>query len=133
MALYETISKLTFATIDLIAFEILLSGIFIVQNDQIKFTFDWLFKNLSKYRKTAYFVYPVIFLGIVYFYTSNILQDLFVAKLTTVGWKTIPSFLLAISFASFWITKVTLGRKLNFPLVYGSIIAGVISAILLSL
>lgn len=130
MNFYETISSLTFATIDLIAFEMLLACIFIVQNDRIKLTFDYL-SGLSQFRKTYYYVFPVILLGIIYFYSSNLIQNWFISNLSSTGWKTIPSFILSIGFASFWLTKVTLGRKWNFPLVWGSGIVCVISLILM--
>lgn len=132
MSIYNELASLTFATIDLIVFEILLLGIFIVQDGKIKFTFDYLF-GLSKYRKTYYYVFPVIFLGVIYFYSSNIMQGMFIDFLSSKGWKTIPSFTASLSFASFWMTKVTLGRKWKFPLVWISGLIVLISLILLAL
>lgn len=133
MILFETLASWTYAVVDLIAFEILLATIFIVQDGRVKLTIDYLFGGISSYKKTAYYVFPALILGILYFYTSNFIQDYVINILASTGWKTIPSFLCAVSFACFWITKVNLGREWDFKLVFGSIAGVFISLILIFL
>ena len=129
MEFYELIASLTFATIDLIAFEMLLACIFIVDDGKIKFTLDYIF-GLSTYRKTYYYVFPVLFIGIIYFYSSNFTQNYFISFLSKRGIQTISSFIASLSFASFWMTKITIGRKWRFPLVWFSGIIFIISLVL---
>ncbi len=130
MDIYVTLASLTFATIDIIAFEMLLAAIFITKDGQIKITMDYLF-GISTYRKTHYYVFSVILIGIIYFYSSNFIQDQVVSYLSLSGIKTIPSFIASIGFASFWLTKITLGRRWEFPLVWGSGLVTILSLILL--
>lgn len=117
MPIYETFASLTFATIDLIAFEILLLSIIIVDDGKIKLTFDFL-SGMSSYRNTYYYVFPALILGIIYFYLANMFQETIISYISLLEWKTMPLFISSVSFAIFWMTKISLGRRWIFPLVW---------------
>lgn len=131
-AIYDIFANLTYALIDVIAVEVLLLSLFVVDGEgRIKLTIAKLSNGISPYKKTSYFVSIVLLVLIVYFFISNYIQDIMITQIANTGWKTIPTFILVTSIAIFWLTKITLGRKWKFPLVKESLISIIITALII--
>lgn len=124
------LANFSYALVDIIGFEFILSLIFTVKDGKIKFTFD---RGMSKYRKTKVFVFVFILAGLIFFNLSNIFQNNITILFASLGWKTIFLFLMLLSFAVFWITKIILNRRWDFRLVIYSIILFLISFTIFSL
>ena len=133
MEFYELIAQGIYAFLDFIAIEIILISIFTIDDDDnIKYTFGRLFGD-TKYKKTSLFIYCIILIVPAYFFISNYIQDTIVNYLITTGWKTIPSFTAVVSFSVLWFTKVNIGRRWDFELVWASLVVFIISSIIILL
>ena len=103
---YEIVAEFIFANIDIIAFEVLLGSIFKIDNKKnVKLTFGKQV-NDTKFKKSIYFVYLYIILGIGLFYISNNIQDDVILSLSVLGWKTIPLLSITVSFTIFYSLKI---------------------------
>ncbi len=117
MGFLEVMAYLNLSLIDLIIFELLLLTIFFVDSaGNIKFTLDYLF-GISKSKATGPYVTIYLTLGITYFFTSNYFQDTIVKFLVDYfGYFLIGTFLILLFFDIFWISKMVVGRKIEFKL-----------------
>lgn len=131
MEIYETLAQWIYAYIDFIAIEIISVAFFTIDDkNNIKLTFGRIFGD-TKYKKTSLFIYSILMIVPVYFFISNSLQTTITTYLITTGWKTIPSFTAIVSFSIFWLTKIILGRKWEFELVWTSLAVLVISLLII--
>ena len=128
---YEIVAEFIFANIDIIAFEVLLGSIFKIDNKKnVKLTFGKQV-NDTKFKKSIYFVYLYIILGIGLFYISNNIQDDVILSLSVLGWKTIPLLSITVSFTIFYSLKIILGRKWDFEIIQASIVVIFVCILLL--
>ena len=126
MGFWNLVANLIFAGIDLIAYEMILSIIFRVDNNGVKFFFDWLF-GLSKYISTIIYILVSICLGIIYYFGSNYFQEDIIQLFVNMKWKVLPLFVGVYSLAAFWLAKINLGRKLSLPVVWISLLTFIMS------
>lgn len=126
MGLYEIIAQLIYAILDIIGIEIILTAMFKVnKKGSIKLRTD------NEFQPTSLFVYGVLIISVAYFFLSNRVQDNVISIFVTEGWKTIPLLGAAASFAVFWLTKIMLGRRWDFKMVWMSLVVLVLCLLIL--
>ena len=107
-----------FSLINLIAFELILSILFYVDdNGNIKENFKAILHKLNPYIKTEIYIFSVIVLSFIYYLITNIYQDQILSWLSTFNnWKILVLILAQVLLDIFWISKVVLRREWTFRL-----------------
>jgi hypothetical protein len=133
MGFLGIIAILNFALVDLIALEMIISLIFVVdKGGHVKMLVSYL-TGKSEAKDTEWYVFGVIIIGLVYFFLTNLYQDNIIAFLVNIfGWWLLLLFPTLLSFVIFWISKFTTGRDIEFRLCkYPLIIFGVLTLLLI--
>ena len=108
------LSYVILALFDLIALEIILSLIFVIdEKGRIKYTFNYI---LGKPKSKSIWIYvsSLIFLGVLYFFLANLYQDTITEfMISFFGYYLILLFISALSLVAFWIIKFYIGRKMT--------------------
>lgn len=109
----------SYALIDILGAELLLSAIVAVDNNNnVKLRFDL---GRSKFRSTVLYVVGFLIVGGVFYGVSNSVQEYVINYFYNLGWKVIPLFFTLLGFTAFYASKVILGRRWSLNIVKGSL------------
>ena len=101
MGFWEILATLVFAVGDFIFVEIV----------------AYLIEDNSDFKKSEYFVFGILCFSLLFFYISNLFQDLIVNFLSSFTWWLIPMLIISLGFSILFLAKWVLGRKWSFRLV----------------
>lgn len=119
---FDFLASLTWASIDLIALEVLFTRIFVIDKKN-----NVHFKGGSgQFIKTISYVFPVMIISLIYWYISNSYQEQAIIWFCDFNYKVIPMLLSSLSFSAFFISGVNLRKRINLPIVGYSLIFSII-------